>query len=95
MFSKEIINFFLLPLYVLSALKCSHCEAQRGEGETAGISRSPAFNARLIVHNFYFIWKALHVCLKAIDKSRAEQFSEFPSWRGQCGMPVTNCCQSC
>ena len=67
MFSKEIINFFLLPLYVLSALKCSQCEAQRGE--TAGISRSPAFNARLIVHNFYFIWKALHVYLKSTDKS--------------------------
>ena len=62
MFSKEIINFFLLPLYVLSALKCSHCEAYGGE--TAGISRSPAFNARLIVHNFHFIWKALlRICL--------------------------------
>ena len=50
MFFKEIINFFLLPLYVLSPLKCSHCEAQRErererEGRQEGISQSPAFNA--------------------------------------------------
>lgn len=48
MFSKEIINFFLLPLYVLSPLKCSHCEAQRERERERGDRRELA-NPQLLM----------------------------------------------
>ena len=83
MLFKEIINFFLLPLYVLSLLKCSHCEAQRERERERGDRRELANPQLLMPFNcpqFSFNLES-SMFVQAID-------NVFPTWCRQRGMPV-------
>ena len=83
MLFKEIINFFLLPLYVLSLLKCSHWEAQRERERERGDRRELANPQLLMPFNcpqFSFNLES-SMFVQAID-------NVFPTWCRQRGMPV-------